>query len=62
MSYKTQGSPHSKELGIQDVHGETVRVPDWVNPLSSDSFLNRKYLSTLRSGEFTSFLRGTVQP
>lgn len=57
MSYKAQGSPHSKELGFQDVHSETVRVPDWVNSLSLDSFLNRKYPSTLRSGELTSFLR-----
>lgn len=43
MSYKAQDSPHSKELGIQDVHSKTVRVPDWLKPLSSDSFLNSIY-------------------
>lgn len=54
---KTQSSPQSKELGILDVPSETVRVLDWPNSLSSDSFLSRKYLSTVRSGQLASFLR-----
>lgn len=54
---KAQGGPQSKDLGILDVRSETVRVPDSAHSHSSDSFLSRKHLSTLRSGELTSFLR-----
>lgn len=58
MSYKAQGSPHNRELGIHDSHSEMVRVLFWANSLALGSFP----YTTFRSQELTSFLRDLSWP